>query len=100
MASQQNPTVGSRVLVSGGKKVGTVKALLNGGDGGQIVAITVEHGMIRRATTRVPMSAVKWVNPGSVILGVSAAQFGAFGNDDAAPLPAADDPAPQPVAHS
>ncbi|HUZ00935.1 MAG TPA: PRC-barrel domain-containing protein [Thermomicrobiaceae bacterium] len=75
MASQQFPTVGSRVLVSGGKKVGTVKALVAGSDGQQVVAFTVEHGLIHRRVIQVPMSAVKWVNPGNVVLAISATQF-------------------------
>ena len=94
MASQQVPTVGSRVLVSGGKKVGTVKSLVTSSDGQQVVALAVEHGLVRRKVTQVAMSAVKWVNPGNVVLAISAAQFEAAASvepqlaDDAVDQPA------------
>lgn len=42
---------------------------------GDVVALTVRHGLLGRQSTRVPAKNVKWVNQDSVVLDLNRAAF-------------------------
>ena len=75
MATQELPTVGSKVLVSGGTKIGSVKALVSDERGKEVVGMTVESGLLRHHVRLVALDAVKWVNADSVVLRLTRKHF-------------------------
>ncbi len=75
MAAQHVPAVGNHVLISGGKKAGTVTSLITASQRDTISAFVVHYGWRKRKAKVVPIEDVKWVNTNSVILTLSSKQF-------------------------
>jgi hypothetical protein len=73
--SQLRP--GLRVRGEQNRALGTVAALTHDASG-QLTALTVRHGLIRRSQTVVPAQRVKQVNADSVMLECNLAQFKRF----------------------
>lgn len=64
-----------RVIGGQGKRLGAIDALERDPATGQLTALVVQHGLLRKQFTRVPASRVKWVNQDSVILELSRSGF-------------------------
>lgn len=80
MAAQHVPSVGSHVIVSGGKKAGTVTSLITEGRGDVVSGFVVHYGWRGRKAKIVPIEDVKWVNPDNVVLTLSRKQFDHLAN--------------------
>lgn len=75
MAAPHVPAIGSHVLISGGKKAGTVTSLITAGQRDTVSAFVVHYGWRKRKAKLVPIEHVKWVNANNVILNLSSKQF-------------------------
>lgn len=89
MATQHIPAVGSHVILSGGKKSGSVTSLVTAEHGETVAGFVVHYGWRKRKAKVVPISGVKWVNENSVVLELSRKQFDAL-NDWVAPTTSSD----------
>lgn len=73
------PTVGSRVVGSGGKTIGKVVAVAPGDANGSMSTFTVESGLLfgllKKQKKQVPIRLVKHVGDGTVVLNVNRKQF-------------------------
>lgn len=65
---------GMRVSGGQGKAIGKISALEHDATE-HVVALVVQHGLIRRNRTRIPVTEVKQVNQDSVVLKLTRAQF-------------------------
>ncbi len=75
MAENHVPVVGSHVIISGGKKAGSVTSLITASDRVTVSGFVVHYGWRKRKAKVVPIEDVKWVNPDNVVLTLSRHQF-------------------------
>ncbi len=74
MSSPHVPSIGDRVIISGGKKVGSVERLVIDDDG-EVTGFVIRYGWRGKKAKVALLTSVKWCNTGSVVLDLSRHHF-------------------------
>jgi uncharacterized protein YrrD len=67
--------LGMRVVGGQSKTLGTVSTLERDPATGKLLTMTVQHGLLWKTHTSVPVERVKWVNNDSVVLDITSRAF-------------------------